>query len=218
LKFFFSLLSPPWFNKPEDLPSCRLNCPYTYSEPAWINREKSVLERLRNTHDEAMKEKNKAAYRATWMGWGINIAIGLQVFFGALTTALGAALSGKRSSIAISTLGGASTLVASVLARAQGSNEPDGSLLRAKALKHFLREIDAFVLDHGHEIGHKWDDKVNGFRHGLENMLGNRLGSVTIHPGAAINGGQDKELGAVDPTTGLSGNGATNAKLGPGMV
>jgi hypothetical protein len=34
-------------------------------------------------------------YTAKWTGLVINIAIGLQVFFGALTTGLGAALGGK---------------------------------------------------------------------------------------------------------------------------
>ncbi|KAI0247244.1 hypothetical protein BJV78DRAFT_1133604 [Lactifluus subvellereus] len=94
-------------------------------------------------------------YTAKWTGWAINIAIGLQVFLGSLATAIGAALSGKNSSVAISTLGGMSKLVASYLARVRGSNEPEFSLLRAKALSHFLREVNAFILDHGHEVGRK---------------------------------------------------------------
>jgi len=155
---------------------------------------------------------DKAKKRASWTGWAVTIAIGLQVFFGALTTALGAALSGKRSSVAISILGGASTLVASFLARARGSNEPEVSLLRAKALKHFVREINGFIMDHGHEIGPKWDDRVNGFRLGLENMLGNRSGSVMIKPGGGTNGGQDKGLPGMDPGMGGNWNSATNAK------
>ena len=97
--------------------------------------------------------------------------------------------------------------MASYLARARGSNEPEFSLLRTKALNHFLREIDAFTLDHGHEVGREWDEKINGFRLGLENMLGNRPGSVTINSEAGTNSSQDKGLGGVDPITGLGGNG-----------
>jgi SMODS and SLOG-associating 2TM effector domain len=36
-----------------------------------------------------------AFHTAKWTNWAINIAIGLQVFLGALTTGLGASLSGK---------------------------------------------------------------------------------------------------------------------------
>ncbi|KAH9170009.1 hypothetical protein EDB89DRAFT_2230957 [Lactarius sanguifluus] len=148
-------------------------------------REKTVALRLKPTIDSATEERDKAAQKAKWTGLALNIALGLQVLMGALTTALGAALSGKNTSVAISILGGASTFVASYLARMRGSNEPQTSLLRAKALSHFLREIHAFALDHGHEVGREWDDKVNGFRLGLENMLGNQPGSVTINTEAA---------------------------------
>jgi SMODS and SLOG-associating 2TM effector domain len=95
--------------------------------------------------------------------------------------------------------------VASYLARARGSNEPEFSILRAKALKHFLREIESFKLDYGHEAGHKWNDKINGFRLGLESMLGNRPGSVAIKTEAGTNTNQDKGMGGVEPMTGLSG-------------
>lgn len=67
----------------------------------------------------------------------------------------------------------------------RGSNEPHTSLLKAKALSHLLHEIEAFTLDHGHEVRRNWDDKVNGFRLGLENMLGNQPGTVVINAEAA---------------------------------
>ncbi|KAH9961728.1 hypothetical protein BC827DRAFT_1099478, partial [Russula dissimulans] len=105
-------------------------------------------------------------------GWMQNIALDLQVLIGAFTTVFGAALSGKKS-VTISILGGASILVASYLTCMKGSNEPQLSFLRSQALDHFLREINAFVLDHGHEVGNKWDDKINDFRLGLEKLLGN---------------------------------------------
>ncbi|KAI0247271.1 hypothetical protein BJV78DRAFT_1133650, partial [Lactifluus subvellereus] len=170
--------------------------------------ERTVAQRLDATITIAKAERNKAASRGKWTGWAINIAIGLQVLFSALTTALGATLKESHASIAIEVIGGTSTLVASYLALARGSNEPEFSLLRAKALSHFLREINAFILDHGDEAGHEWDEKINGFRLGLENILGNRSGSVTIKSEAGTNSGQDKEwIGRVDPITGLGENG-----------
>ncbi|KAI0259183.1 hypothetical protein BC834DRAFT_784690, partial [Gloeopeniophorella convolvens] len=135
--------------------------------------EMTIKERLQLTIEAATEERDKAVKRAKMTGYTLNIAIGIQVVLGALTTGLGAALSGKSTSVAISILGGASTLAASYLARARGSNEPEFSLLRAKALDHFLREVHAFVLDHGHERGHALDDRIEGFRLGLESMLGN---------------------------------------------
>lgn len=69
-------------------------------------------------------------------------------------------------------LGGASTLVASYLARARGSNEPENSLQRAKELDHFIREARAFELDHGHAVGAAFDRELSSFRHTLEAMLG----------------------------------------------
>ena len=93
--------------------------------------------------------------------------------------------------------------MASYLARTRGSNEPEFSILRTKALNHFLREINAFKLDYGHEVGHKWDDRINGFRLGLESMLGNQPGSVTINSEAGANPSQEKGTGRVEPITGL---------------
>jgi hypothetical protein len=86
--------------------------------------------------------------------------------------------------LAISVLGGASILVVSYLVLAHGSKEHQELLLRVKALNHFLHEIEVFQLEHGHEVGHEWDEKVNTFRLGLENMLGNQPGSITINSGS----------------------------------
>jgi len=114
--------------------------------------------------------------------------------------------------VAISILGGASTLVASYMARTKGSNEPQLSLIRSQALDQFLREVNAFVLDHGHEVGNKWDDKINGFRFGLERLLGNAPGSITVNADGGPGGtntnsyGQEKGFG-VDPSAGFNGNG-----------
>lgn len=90
----------------------------------------------------------------------------------------------------------------------KGTNEPQASQFRAQALKHFLREIRAFDLDHGHEFGKEWDDRINGFRLGLERILGNQPGSVTIDASNMANIGNNPGVG-VDLNVGRnpSGNG-----------
>jgi len=188
----------------------RMTGPYTDSETAWHHhddkdphRVKTVGERLEPTIVSADLEFYKATKQATVTGWAQNIALGLQIFIGALTTALGAALTGKKTSVAVSVLGGASTLVASFLARTKSSNEPQTSQFRAQALDHFLREIAAFKLDHGHEVGEMWDDKIHSFRLGLEKILGNHDGTMTVIPD--VNIGPNKLAGVGDPNVGGSG-------------
>jgi len=197
---------------PEDL--YRRSVGYPDSEMAWNApsereppREKTVGQRLAPTSVVAAEELAKATKKATLTGWAQNIALGLQVLVGALTTALGAALSGKNTSVAISILGATSTLITSYLARMRGSNEPQTSLLRAQTLDHFLREIEGFILDHGHEVEDKWDDKINGFRLGLEKILGNQSGSLATSPDTSTNPRQEKVVGAVDPGSGYTGSG-----------
>ena len=105
----------------------------------------------------------------------------------------------------ISTLGGASTLVASYIARSRSTNEPEASRTKAAALKHFLREVDAFQLDHGFENGNKLDNKIKGFRLGLEYMLGHQPVSNAVHPG---------QPGAPSTNTGESRLGVDNSSTG----
>jgi len=93
------------------------------------------------------------------------------------------------------------------MARTKGTNEPEASKFRAKALDHFLREIEAFELDHGHETGDKWDEKINGFRLGLERILGNHPGTVTVDGDMGNNSHREKWGTGVDSNVGPSGNG-----------
>jgi hypothetical protein len=72
----------------------------------------------------------------------------------------------------ITTLGITSTLIAWYLSRTRDSNEPQKSQDRARDLGHLLREVDGFILDHGHEPGDMWEDKIIGFRLTLEKVLG----------------------------------------------
>ncbi|KAF9242832.1 hypothetical protein BU15DRAFT_72482 [Melanogaster broomeanus] len=61
----------------------------------------TIGERLRPTIEWADIEREKYAKKALWTGYALNIAIGLQVLLGALTTGLAAALTGKQASLPI---------------------------------------------------------------------------------------------------------------------
>jgi hypothetical protein len=64
-------------------------------------------------------------------------------------------------------------LVASYLARARGSNEPELSIARTKDLEQFIRECRTFQLDHGHLVGNDFDNELVRFRNRYEELLGN---------------------------------------------
>jgi hypothetical protein len=42
--------------------------------------------------------------------------------------------------------------------------------------------MKSFAQDHGHEVGDKWGDQINGFRISLERILGNRQSSFKTGP------------------------------------
>ncbi|KAF8896028.1 hypothetical protein BD779DRAFT_1667901 [Infundibulicybe gibba] len=142
----------------------------------------TVAERLQPTLDMAQVERAKYAMKAKMTGYALNIAIGLQVLLGSLTTGLSVVTTGKQTSIMTTILGGLATLVASYLARARGSNEPELSITRVKDLEHFIRECQAFQLDYGLSQGHQFDDRVNGFRRSFEELLGNASGERKLSP------------------------------------
>ena len=72
--------------------------------------------------------------------------------------------------------GGMNTLVAAYLARARGSNEPELSITRVKDLEQFIRECQAFQMDHGHVSTGEFDQQLIGFRQHFEQLLGNASG------------------------------------------
>ncbi|KAJ7034665.1 hypothetical protein C8F04DRAFT_1100558 [Mycena alexandri] len=157
------------------------------SELDWIvpkreSRQKTLGDRILPTLTTAKVERDKFQYKARLTGYALNIAIGLQVLLGALTTGLSAVTSGRQTSIATSILGGLSTLVASYLARARGSNEPELSITRSKDLDQFIRECEIFILDHGHSIGNERDSELNTLRDRFEELLGNANGERRLAP------------------------------------
>ncbi|KAG6910265.1 hypothetical protein DXG01_012077 [Tephrocybe rancida] len=81
-------------------------------------------------------------------------------------------------------LGGLSTLVASYLARARGSNEPELSITRVKDLEQYIREADAFHMDYGHITTDEQDHRLFRFRERFEELLGNASGERKLAPPA----------------------------------
>ncbi|KAG6849592.1 hypothetical protein H0H93_007114 [Arthromyces matolae] len=143
----------------------------------------SVGERLQPTLTKAHLERDKYATKAKMTGYALNAAIGLQVLLGSLTTGLSGlsiANGGKSAAIATTLLGGMSTVVASYLARARGSNEPELSITRVKDLEQFIREADAFQMDHGHILTNEHDEALFNFRAKFEELLGNANGFSEI--------------------------------------
>jgi len=145
-------------------------------------RRHTVGERLQPTLDTAIEEKNKYAIKARLTGYALNVAIGLQVIMGSLITGLSASSTGKSSSLKTTILGGLNTFVAAYLARARGSNEPELSITRVKDLEQFIRECQAFQLDHGHVNTGEFDPQLIGFRRHFEQLLGNASGERKLSP------------------------------------
>ena len=101
------------------------------------------------------------------------------------TTALGMFLLGKKLAISTSSvangilffyIGALATLVASYLALARGSNEPELSITRTKDLEQFIRECRSFQLDYGHSSGREFDLELIRFRRRFKELLGNANG------------------------------------------
>jgi len=144
---------------------------------------RTVGERLQPTLAVAMEERDKYARKARMTGYALNAAIGLQVLLGSLTTGLSAvATSGRSAAVQTTILGGLSTMVASYLARSRGSNEPELSITRTKDLEQFIRECDAFKMDHGHVVGDEFDRELENFRRRFEELLGNANGERRLAP------------------------------------
>ena len=72
-------------------------------------------------------------------------------------------------------------MVASYMARARGSGEPELSITRVKDLEQLLRECRAFQMDHAHEYGtpeNGLNDRLEDLRRKFEELLGNANGYV----------------------------------------
>lgn len=90
--------------------------------------------------------------------------------------------------------------MASYLARARSTNEPEASRLRADSLNHFLRTVKAFQLDHGSDTTDTYDKDIKDFRLKLEHML-------STHPTPAMVPAGATGPGSVNPKAELGGDG-----------
>ncbi|KZT32755.1 hypothetical protein SISSUDRAFT_1066688 [Sistotremastrum suecicum HHB10207 ss-3] len=111
----------------------------------------TVFEMLEPTLDAAIEEEANYTLFANTAGYALNTAIVLQVIINALVTALSAIVSPRHSQVMTTILGGLGTLISSYLAKARGSGEPDLSRNRARELQKFIRSLEAFLVDYGHE-------------------------------------------------------------------
>ncbi|TCD67722.1 hypothetical protein EIP91_012020 [Steccherinum ochraceum] len=149
--------------------------PYAGSLTKEVGGEKTVEKRLEPTLNNAKDALSKARLQAKINGWSLNVAIGAQVLLGALTTGIAAATTGKTTSVVTSILGGISTLAASYLAKARGSGEPENSSHLAKELENYVRDCEAFLLDHGHKRGEESErmkEFVEEYRRRFEILMG----------------------------------------------
>jgi hypothetical protein len=69
-------------------------------------------------------------------------------------------------------LGGFATLVASYLARARGSGEPELSTARVKDLEYWERDYKAFENDYGHVRTREQDAQIQALRSRFEQLMG----------------------------------------------
>ncbi|EIN04099.1 hypothetical protein PUNSTDRAFT_55702 [Punctularia strigosozonata HHB-11173 SS5] len=149
----------------------------------------TIAQRLEPTLEFAQRERAKYARKARLTGMALNVAIGSQVVLGALTTGLAAATTGRTTSVVVSVFGGASTCVATYLARVRGSGEPETSKQRVRDLDHFVREVQALMLDkgyilsrvddHGEHIRDHYDDVIDDLRRRFEELIGNNIDNGT---------------------------------------
>lgn len=97
----------------------------------------TIADRLAPTLNLAQTSLTSYAFTAKTTSILINLAIGLQVLFGAMITGISAAATNPRvAQVSTAIMGGLSTLAASYLARARGGGEPERSRERMRDLEH----------------------------------------------------------------------------------
>jgi len=134
--------------------------------------QQTVSQRLEATLKHARSEREKFNLRANGAKWSINVASGVQVFLGALTTGLAAMrLDGKQLGIATTVLGILTTLAGAFLTKVRAGGEPETSTIQAHDLNQFVRKCEAFQIDHGHEVGDRHNDEIKQYRDDLELIL-----------------------------------------------
>ncbi|PBK98546.1 hypothetical protein ARMGADRAFT_580335 [Armillaria gallica] len=132
---------------------------------------KTAAERLRPTIVLAEEARKMYAERAMMNGYAMNVAIGIQLLAGSLTTAISALVTGREITIVLPILGAISTITAAFLTKARGSNEPEQSLMVARDLEQFIRECKAFLVDFASSDEDAEKREVQRLRNRFEEIL-----------------------------------------------
>ncbi|KAM6490747.1 hypothetical protein JOM56_014090, partial [Amanita muscaria] len=64
-----------------------------------------------------------------------------------------------------------STLSGSYLGHVRATEEPEKSIMRMHKLEAFIRKLDAFILDYGHDTTNKYKTEIDEYRHEFELIL-----------------------------------------------
>ncbi|EJU00193.1 hypothetical protein DACRYDRAFT_23177 [Dacryopinax primogenitus] len=118
--------------------------------------------------------------------FGINLTILLQLLFAAAITVL-SAVPGNHS-IATAVLGALTTLLAGLLARYRGTNQPERAGAHATAMRAFLAECEAFIDDYGDKAGPEYDAKIGELRFKYEIIEENaeKAANGVMHAGYSV--------------------------------
>ena len=92
-----------------------------------------------------------------------------------------------------------STLAASYLAKARGSNEPGASTRCAQDLDSFVRDCDAFVTDRGHLVTADYDWMIERYRRRFEEIMGNASEGVQDEATVSAAKGGKKKMSDASP-------------------
>ncbi|KAK0429747.1 hypothetical protein EV421DRAFT_1946385 [Armillaria borealis] len=145
---------------------------------------KSVEERIIPTIIAAELERKKYVEHAIMKGYTMNIAIGIQLLVGALTTAISALVTGTRDAISITIV---LPILVFIILPARGYIErlqqhsspepedrtkPERSLMVARDLEQFIRECKAFLVDFGSSTEDVHKREVQRLRNRFEEILG----------------------------------------------
>ncbi|KZO97643.1 hypothetical protein CALVIDRAFT_597541 [Calocera viscosa TUFC12733] len=150
------------------------------------DNSKTVEERMEHTVDLAEHTYNQQVWLERFYAAGINLTILLQLLFAAAITVL-SAVPGDHS-IPTAVLGALTTLLAGLLARYRGTNQPERAGAHATAMRTFLAECEAFIDDYGSKTGPEYDAKVAELRMKYEVIEENadKAANGVMHAGYAV--------------------------------
>ncbi|GJJ08285.1 hypothetical protein Clacol_002495 [Clathrus columnatus] len=122
----------------------------------------TVGRRLQHTLKTAKEEQSKYEKQASLAAWATNIAMFSQIVSNAIITGLSASGGGRHGALG--------TIVSAFLARIRGTREPERSKTHSQNLEKYIRELRAFIEDHGMSQGREHDDRIGYFRDGFNKL------------------------------------------------